>query len=98
MSLPETDITDAALKHLENLACLKELSLAGTRVDGSGLAALPTMNYLETLNLLDTQASDPCLAHVGRFPHLKDLDLSHSRIDGSGLGSLSQLHELKQLS
>ncbi len=93
---PGGGITDAGLRWLAGLACLKSLNIMATGVTGTGFSSLGSLP-LELLRVRGTQFTDVGLQHLGKITALKGLDLSSTRITDAGLRHLAQLPALEWL-
>ena len=75
---------------------LQHLSLAGTEIDQSDLAALERAPELTTLDLSGTPIADEDLAVLARF-QLQQLGLNNTSITATGLKQLADQKNLRQL-
>jgi hypothetical protein len=96
LTLIDTAVTDAGLRHLRGLDTLRSLYLDGTRVAGPGLVHLRGLP-LELLVLRATELDDAGLAALDDLPHLQQLDLGRTRITSAGLAHLPRFPELATL-
>ena len=67
LDLDRSDITDAGLTGVSEMASLKKLHLAGANVTDTGLQHLGRLTGLESLGLRDTKVTDAGLKHLGRL-------------------------------
>lgn len=86
----ETQITDAGLAHLRELAELRQLDLHDTQVTNIGLEPLRGLRRLELLNLSGTHVTDEGLRHLNGLTELKHLDLRNTRVTGQGVLQLRE--------
>jgi len=89
-------IGDKELAPISELTNLKELSLRGTRITGTGLSYLTEMIKLEKLDLCHCPISDGLEALKG-LVQLRELDLGKTGIDDAGAEPLSALTSLEIL-
>lgn len=92
-----TNVTDANLAPLKDVATLVDLNLAGTRVTDAGLQNLNTLTNLVTLHLEHTKISDAGLVNLKNLAHLAYLNLYDTAITDQGLERLKELGSLKHL-
>jgi hypothetical protein len=88
---------DADAKHLAQLAALRSVSLAGTRVTDDGLRILAGLDTLESIELAGTAVTDEGLAHLVGLRELRYLGLNATKVTGEGLQHLSKLDRLEEL-
>jgi hypothetical protein len=79
---------DSRIIELADCTDLRELTLDDTAISSAGLAALPAMPQLGTLNLRRTQADDAGLAELRRFPAIKLVTLTGSRVTRAGVAAI----------
>jgi internalin A len=95
LTLQNSQVTSAGLKHLRGMTRLGELWMSGTRVDDlSPIAHLTTMR---TLVLTGTPITDAGLAPIARFTALERLSLADTPITDAGLKHLQSLSSLARL-
>jgi hypothetical protein len=82
-------VDDDGLSELGKLN-LRRLGLAGTKIDGSRLASLHSLEKLEELNLSGTQLNDNALDQLERFPNLNRLDIRDTGISESSAAELGK--------
>lgn len=97
LTLTGTQITDAGLRHLQDMQRLGDLGLHNTRVSDEGLARLSDLRSLESLNLGSTDVTDAGLKHLKSSLKLYLLSLENTRVTDSGLVPLSELPGLRTL-
>ncbi|MFO7898228.1 MAG: hypothetical protein R6V58_04110, partial [Planctomycetota bacterium] len=93
------DISAKGLRHLADLDNLVWLNLRGCRVGDDGLAALPELRSLRSVNLeYNDQFSVRGIAHLVDVPELRQLDLSGNRgITDEALPHLAKMTKLEEL-
>lgn len=92
------DVTDDDLKVLAQFESLKKLEVSGTKVTGTGFAAL-TKLPLEELNLGWAKGTtDAGLKEVAKITTLKVLHLSQGKHTDDGVKALAALANLEELS
>lgn len=84
LSLNNTQVSDAGLKHLKRLTNLKILWLDNTQITDSGLEHLKGLTNLEYLTLRNTQVSDAGLDHLEGLTNLKVLYLDNTQVTDEG--------------
>src|ERR1041385_8398690 len=92
-----TNVTDAAIAPLKDLASLTDLNLAGTKITDAGLAAIARLTYLTRLHLELTSISDAGLAHLKNLTNLNYLNLYGTAVTDAGLENLKDLRNLRHL-
>ena len=94
LSLSNTDISDAGVAHLARLPCLRQLTLDGTRVTGTGLAGFTALDFL---GLRGTPVADRGTATIGQLTALGGLDLRETAVTDRGLADLAALGQLEEI-
>lgn len=97
LSITGDEFKDPQIDHLTALIQLRRLDLGGTKVTGSGLAALRNLRNLEGLDLSDSLLDDAGLEGVVANAGLRELSLSRTRVTPAGLARLSKLKNLGRL-
>lgn len=97
LSLADTRLTDAALKHLDRLLQLTRLNLSRTGVTSSGLTSIARLTHLSELDLSKTQVTDQGLARLAGLPNLQRLNLSDTALNDVGLDQLRAIASLTEL-
>jgi hypothetical protein len=97
VSFEGTQVTDAALEHLNGLTHLLWLEFQGTNIRDSGLRYLKGLARLRWLNLEATQVTDAGLEHLESLGQLQGLSLCGTQITGTGLHHLKGLRQLDSL-
>lgn len=92
-----TNITDAALAPLKDIASLIEVNLGGTRITDAGLASLKGLTNLMRLHLELAQITDAGLSNLKGLHRLAYLNLYGTGITDAGLDPLKGLTNLQQL-
>jgi hypothetical protein len=92
-----TNITDATLAPLKDIAGLIHLNLAGTKVTDAGLDHLKGLTNLLRLHLELTQITDAGLARLKSLKNLTYLNLYGTQVTDAGLEHLKGLTHLKNL-
>jgi mono/diheme cytochrome c family protein len=95
--LAETNVTDATLAPLKDVASLTELNLSRTKITDNALAILKNLPHLTRLHLAETKISDAGLAQLKGLKHLSFLNLYGTAVTDTGLEHLKGLRSLKQL-
>jgi len=95
--LAGTNVTDATLAPLKDIASLVELNLGTTRVTDAGLAAIASLGYLQNLQAPLTSLTDAGLAHVKSLSNLVTLNLYGTQVTDDGLQQLTGLKHLRAL-
>jgi RNA polymerase sigma factor (sigma-70 family) len=94
LSLANTPIGDAGLKHLTGLKSLESLYLPNTKVGDAGLAHLKGMTGLVNLYLDETKVTDAGLEHLTGMRGLSVLYLRHTQITDTGLKHIKAMPNL----
>jgi Leucine-rich repeat (LRR) protein len=92
-----TEITDAELTHLKELANLRQLFLDRTQLTDAGLVHLEGLMKVERLFLNETQVTDRGLAYLEPLSNLRHLLLQGTKVTDEGLSHLTGLKNLKRL-
>jgi len=95
--LQGTNITDATLPPLKDMASLVEVNLANTKVTDAGLANLKGLTNLIRLHLELTDITDAGLAHIKGLKNLTYLNLYATKVTDAGLEQVKELPRLKNL-
>ncbi len=95
--LSDVSVSDAGLRHLQELTRLRVLILTNTPVGDEGIAHLKRLAELRYLALCGTQVSDSGLAHLRSLTNLTALTLAHTSISDAGLIHLAGLAQLQLL-
>ena len=96
--LPQTEVTDKAVRMLRRLEWLKEVDLSYTNITDDGLSELAGLQQLESLAIVnDLQITGRGLSHLSQLRSLRRFDCRATGIRGADLGSLSQMATLEQL-
>jgi hypothetical protein len=90
-------LTGELIGAVARLRSLRELNLAGTRVDSDGLSHLRGLSRLRSLDLAFTAVGDDGLAAVARLRGLRSLNLHGTPITDAGLKHLRRLAGLTTL-
>jgi hypothetical protein len=85
-----TKVTDADLKHLEDLPQIRSLGLSKTQISDAGLANLKGLSQLHWLRLQNTQITDAGLEHLRNLTQLQSVDLRSTKVTENGLHKLKQ--------
>ncbi|HEV3436751.1 MAG TPA: sigma-70 family RNA polymerase sigma factor, partial [Gemmata sp.] len=94
LSLANTSIGDAGLKHLAGLKSLESLYLPNTKVGDAGLAHLKGMTGLVNLYLDETKVTDAGLERLSGMRGLSVLYLRHTQITDAGLKHIKAMPNL----
>jgi mono/diheme cytochrome c family protein len=97
LRLQGTNVTDATLAVLKDVASLIELNLATTRITDAGLVHIAGLTNLESLNLSQTAVTDAGLKHLKRLGKLESLNLYSTAVTDAGLAQLKGLAHLQKL-
>jgi len=92
-----SSLNDDALVHVKGLAKLRQLSLRGISIDGTGFKHFQGLAQLQRLDLNETKVSDIGLEHLKNLTSLKQLGLWHTRVTNNGLANLRGLINLEDL-
>ncbi len=92
-----TNITDAQLAPVKDVASLVELRLGNTRVTDAGLAVLDSLPNLQVLSLELTAVTDAGVAHVKNLPNLTYLNLYGTAVTDAMLEHLQNKKHLRSL-
>src|SRR5205823_1150532 len=90
-SFPGASVGDEGLKSLE------DLSLLGSPIKDSGLAALPELASLKRLSLATTDITDEGMKYVSGLTTLERLDLTSTDIHDKGIEQLKDMTGLTEL-
>lgn len=85
-----TDITDAGVAQLAELASLKRLHLERTKISDGALVHLASLGNLEYLNLYETGVTDSGLVHLKGLKNLRNLYLWQTKVTPDGASDLKQ--------
>jgi hypothetical protein len=88
LGLPDSQVSDAGLVHLQGLTGLLGLWLSNTQVGDEGLTHLKKLTALQMLDLKHTQVSDAGLIHLQGLSSLRVLSLSHIQVSDAGVARL----------
>ena len=91
------ELTDAGLKHLQDIPNLVWLNLANTKITDQGLKHLSAIKTLQRLHLERTQIGDAGLAHLQGLRELEYLNLYGTQVSDAGLDHLKSLGKLQKL-
>ncbi len=92
-----TNVTDASIVPLKDVASLVDLNLAGTKVTDAGLQSIAGLTNLVNLHLEHTQVTDAGLAHLKKLSHLVYLNLYGTAVTDAGMESLKGMENLRHL-
>lgn len=96
--LSSTGVTDAGLKHLQQLSHLEELELQSTKVTDAGMLHLVNLGSLKRLVLLHTSISDAGVAHLQQLAKpLQELNLGGTLVSDAGMPYLGKLTGVNRL-
>jgi Leucine-rich repeat (LRR) protein len=91
LSLSNSHIGDAGVKHLREMKCLEELDLEETDVGDWGLEVLEGLTELRVLNLTNTRVVGPGVTHLRKLTKLEVLRLFQANYIEDGKLDLSVL-------
>ncbi len=97
LRLHGTNVTDATVAQLRDIAGLIDLNLANTKVTDAGLANLKGLANLQRLHLELTSVSDAGLAHLKGLQNLTYLNLYSTKVTDAGMEQLKGLKHLRNL-
>ena len=97
VSLYETSIDDASMKHIAPLKTLERLDLFCTPITDNGLAALSRLTSLRHLRLIGTNITGDGMRHLEGMNRLRSLDVSATAMTKKGLVSIGKLGQLREL-
>jgi hypothetical protein len=83
-------VTDADLKHLEDLPQIRMLGLGKTQITDAGLANLEGLSQLQWLYLQNTPITDSGLKHLRNLTQLEYIDLRGTKVTENGVQKLNQ--------
>jgi len=92
-----TNVNDAMLAGLKEVASLVDLNLATTRITDKGLASLKGLTNLMRLHLELTDVTDAGLANLKGLPNLTYLNVYGTKVTDAGLEHLKGLKYLRSL-
>ena len=96
LDLTDTNMDDAAMKHLERLN-LRHLILPGPDISDEGVAFLKGQEDLRWLSIYDTSVTDQGLLHLTGLGRLAVLNLNGTSITDEGLRQISEIDSLSAL-
>ena len=88
LSLWETKVTDAGLRHLLSCDSLQSIDLASTRVTDKGIQLLIELQELQSLSLHNTRCTDGCKDSLLRLPKLKEVEFGDDQVSPSTVEQL----------
>ncbi|OAI38843.1 hypothetical protein AYO40_06295 [Planctomycetaceae bacterium SCGC AG-212-D15] len=97
LNLSMTEVTDAGLEQLSQLADLESLVLSFLKVTDLGLRHLQALTNLKHLDLSVTTIRGAGLEHLKLLSQLTSLDLSATWLDDDGLAFLAAMPQLEKL-
>jgi hypothetical protein len=97
LSLAESAVSDAGLKHLKRLKNLTALYLNGVKVTDSGLKDLSELKNLTYLGLELTHVTDAGIKELKELKNLQCLNLARTKVTDLGLSELKDLKNLVRL-
>jgi internalin A len=98
LSIPITSsVTNAGLRHLEQMIGLRALDLPFVRMGDAGLRHLKGLTGLRSLGLTGTQVTNAGLEYLEGLAGLEELFLGHTEIGDAGLAHLGGLTCLRML-
>ncbi len=97
LTLSETKVTDAGLRHVRSMTTLEHLRLDSTSVGDAGMAEVATLPKLERLDVGDTNVTDLGVGSIVKLPALKLLDLQGTRVGDQGAALLTSKAGLKYI-
>ena len=83
-------ITDAGLRHLDDMPQLESLTLWASRIDGSGFPDAERLTSLKSVVLFGTQLNDEGLKRVVKLPALETISFERTRVTAEGMKALLQ--------
>jgi mono/diheme cytochrome c family protein len=97
LRLHGTNVTDAVIAPLKDIAGLVDLNLATTKITDAGLAHLKGLANLQRLHLELTAVTDAGLAHLKGLTNLVYLNLYGTKVTDAGLAHLKDMKFLRNL-
>ncbi|MBI3416149.1 MAG: hypothetical protein HY043_12695 [Verrucomicrobia bacterium] len=97
LGLQGTNVTDATLAILKDIANLVQLNLRGTKITDAGLANLKGLSNLLELHLENTAVTDAGLANLKNLTNLTYLNVFGTAVTDAGLEHLKGLTDLRNL-
>jgi mono/diheme cytochrome c family protein len=92
-----TNINDASIAPLKDMASIVDLNLAGTKITDAGLQTVAGLTNLVHLHLERTAITDTGLEHLKNLSHLVYLNLYGTGVTDAGVAQLKSLRALKHL-
>lgn len=93
-----SEMTDAAMVHLDGLTQMQRLLLTNCKITGDGLQHLSRLLQLDYVSLSHTHVGDAGLHHLSSLTQLKWLWLHNTQVTDAGLVHLERLTQLRHLS
>jgi uncharacterized protein (TIGR02996 family) len=90
-------LVDRDCQYLADVPYLEKLSLAGTSIEGHGLAHLAGCSSLRSLNLRESRLGDNGASALAGLEGLVELDLRHTSVTEAGHEHLAGLTRLERL-
>jgi Leucine-rich repeat (LRR) protein len=97
LSLMNTRVTDAGLKHLKNLKQLRSLHLGETRITDAGFADLAALTGLEDLIVSENKLTGSGLKHLGSLPKLTRLSINGNPLKDEAVAALKELKNAREI-
>jgi CubicO group peptidase (beta-lactamase class C family) len=97
INLGLTEVKDADLEPLDNLATVKKLTLNDTPITDAALDHLKGLSGLEKLYLVDTKITDAGLERLKGLKGLQVLSLAGTQVSDAGLEYLKDMPGLKEV-
>ncbi|MEZ5942931.1 MAG: hypothetical protein R3C18_16180 [Planctomycetaceae bacterium] len=97
VDLRESDVDDNSLAPLSNLASLRSLTLASTKVSDAGMVTIGKLKMLDYLVLRGTSVTSEGVEHLASLSRLKVLFLGSTQIDDDAMATIAKLSELEKL-
>jgi hypothetical protein len=97
VNLGLTEVKDADLEPLDNLATLKKLTLNDTPITDAALDHFKGLAGLEKLYLVDTKVTDAGLERLKGLKALQVLSLAGTQVSDAGLEYLKDMPSLKEV-
>jgi hypothetical protein len=97
VSLANTHVTDAGLKHVEGFFHLQTLVFCGTQATDAGLEHVRGLTQLDWLDIHSTRITDAGVEQLRGLTQLRYLHLANTQVTDAGLVHLRGLRQLELL-
>jgi hypothetical protein len=97
VSLFQTKVTDAGVRHVRAMTNLEDLGLSSTSIGDAAMAHVATLPKLAALSVSDTNVTDLGVRSIVKLPALKFLNLRGTRVGDEGAALLASKAGLEQV-